>query len=102
MLPSHIHRELELLVEAGLTPFEALEAGTKNAGISADRMGRDGNSGTVEVGKRADLILLKQNPLDNVGHTRNRIGVMARGQWFTQPELVALVDEYVATYRVNN
>jgi hypothetical protein len=102
MLPSHIHRELELLVDAGLTPFEALEAGTKNAGISAERMGRDGNFGTVGVGKRADLILLEQNPLEDVSHTRNRIGVMARGRWFTQPELDVLVDEYVATYQAND
>jgi imidazolonepropionase-like amidohydrolase len=78
MLPSHIHRELELLVEAGLTPFETLEAGTKNAGISVARMGRDGNLGTVDLGQRADLILLVQNPLEDVGRTRNRVGLMAR------------------------
>ena len=98
MVPAHIHRDLELLVEAGLTPYEALEAGTKNAGISVQRMGRDGSFGTVEVDQRADLMLLEQNPLDNIGHTRNRIGVMARGQWFTQAELDGLVDAYVATY----
>ncbi|MBV7334809.1 amidohydrolase family protein [Chloroflexi bacterium TSY] len=102
MVPAHIHRELELLVETGLTPFEAIEAGTKNAGISVTRMGHDGRFGTVEVGQRADLILLKQNPLENVSHTRNRVGVMARGQWFTQAELDALVDEYVGTYRTDD
>ena len=98
IVPAHIHRDLELLVEAGLTPFEALEAGTKNAGISVARMGRDGSFGTVEVGQIADLILLDENPLENVSLTRNRVGVMSRGQWFTQVELDRLVDEYVATY----
>jgi hypothetical protein len=65
ILPYHIHRELELLVEAGLTPYEALEAGTKNAGISVTRMGRDGSFGTVAVGQIADLILLEENPLQS-------------------------------------
>ena len=99
MVPAHLHRDLELLVEAGLTPYEALEAGTKNAGIAVTRMGRDGSFGTVEVGQRADLILVEGNPLESVSHTRNRIGVMVRGQWFTQAELNGLVDAYVATYR---
>lgn len=99
IVPAHIHRDLELLVEAGLTPFEALEAGTRNAGVSVLRMGRDGNFGTIQEGQRADLILLHDNPLENVSHTRNRIGVMARGQWFPQAELDRRVSAYVATYR---
>jgi imidazolonepropionase-like amidohydrolase len=97
-VPQKIHRELELLVESGFSNYEALLAGTRNAGKVVNRMGRDGNFGTVEVGQRSDLILLKKNPLDNVSHTRQRVGVMVRGQWFTQSELDALVDEFVATY----
>jgi imidazolonepropionase-like amidohydrolase len=62
-------------------------------------MGFEGSFGTIEVGQRADLILLVRNPLETVSHTRDRIGVMARGQWFTQVELDALVDAYVATYK---
>jgi hypothetical protein len=102
MLPYHIHRELELLVEAGLTPFEALEAGTKNAGISVARMGRDGSFGTVAVGQRADLMLLEENPLESVSHTRQRLGVMVRGQWFTQAELDQMVNAFVVTYQAND
>jgi hypothetical protein len=98
MVPAHIHRELELLVEAGLTPYEALEAGTKNAGISVSRMGRNGRFGTVEVGQLADLMLLAENPLKNVSRTRSRLGVMSRGKWFTQGEFDRLVDEYVNSY----
>lgn len=85
-------------MEAGLTPYEALEAGTKNAGISVARMGRDGSFGTVAVGQIADLMLLEENPLQSVSHTQQRLGVMARGQWFTQAELDQLVNAFVATY----
>jgi imidazolonepropionase-like amidohydrolase len=97
-LPSHIHRELELLVEAGLSNFDALSAGTRNSGLIFDRMGADGSFGTVEIGQRADLILLTANPLENVSATRERNGVMVRGDWYTQVELDALVAEFVATY----
>jgi imidazolonepropionase-like amidohydrolase len=98
-LPTHIHRELEILVEAGFSNYEALEAGTKNASYIVNQMGRDGSFGTVEVGQRADLLLLEQNPLENVSNTRNRVGVMARGQWFTQAKLDEMVDQFVATYQ---
>jgi len=98
MVPAHIHRDLELLVDAGLTPFQALEAGTKNAGISVAKMGRDGSFGTVVVGQLGNLILLEKNPLENISNTRKRIGVMAHGKWFTQSELDRLVDEYMSTY----
>ncbi|MBT4492771.1 MAG: amidohydrolase family protein [Gammaproteobacteria bacterium] len=97
-LPSNIHRELELLVEAGFSNYEALSMGTRNAGLVVDRMGRDGNFGTVSIGNRADLILLERNPLENISHTRQRIGVMVRGQWFTQAELDSRVDDYVKRF----
>lgn len=97
-LPSHIHRELEILVKAGLSNFDALSAGTRNAGLIFDRMGADGRFGTVEVGQRADLILLHENPLENVSATRDRIGVMVRGRWYTQEVLNEMVDAFVATY----
>lgn len=97
-LPSHIHRELELLVEAGLSNFDALSAGTRNVGLIFDRMGADGSFGTVEVGQRADLILLREDPLENVSATRNRVGVMVRGTWMTQEDLDAQVDAFVAEY----
>jgi imidazolonepropionase-like amidohydrolase len=97
-LPEHIHRELGLLVEAGFSNFAALEAGTKNAGYIVNKMGRDGNFGTVVVGKRADLLLLKNNPMENVNYTLDRIGVMARGHWYSQEELDKKVEEYIRTY----
>jgi hypothetical protein len=97
-LPSQIHRELELLIESGFSTFEALTAGTKNAGTIVERMGRDGSFGTVAPGQRADLLLLSANPLEDVSHTRDRVGVMARGVWYTQADIDQMVADFLATY----
>lgn len=93
-----VHQELLLLVEAGLTNFEALAAGTRNPGITVERMVGNGNFGTIVVGSRADLILLPNNPLENVSYTQERLGVMVRGQWFTQAELNEMTDDLIASY----
>ncbi|MHC4732016.1 MAG: amidohydrolase family protein [Planctomycetota bacterium] len=76
------HRELRLLVEAGLTPYEALRAGTVDA---AAYLGDD--FGTVAVGKRADLVLVEANPLEDVRNAARRVGVMVRGRWLPAAEL---------------
>lgn len=91
-----VHDELRDLVAAGLTPYEALRAATANA---AEFLKAAGEFGIVAKGKRADLILLDGNPLDDVSVTSRRIGVMIKGQWFTQPELQKKLDELVASYR---
>lgn len=97
-IPSDIHRELELLVEVGFTSYEALEAGTKVASLVVDRMGKGDHFGTIEVGKRADLILLHNNPLEDVSNTRDRKGVMARGNWYSQDKLDAMVQSYIEAH----
>ncbi|MCP4406115.1 MAG: amidohydrolase family protein [bacterium] len=96
-IPGHIHREVELLVEAGFSNYDALAAGTKNAGIIVERMGRGGNFGTIEVGQRADILLLTANPLENVSATRDRSGVMTNGRWYTQADLDTMLEEYMAS-----
>jgi hypothetical protein len=97
MIPGyHIHREIELLVESGLTPYEALGAATRNAGQIVARMGRDGNFGVIRVGNRADLVLLSGNPLADASNTRNRIGVMVRGRWYSQDVLDEMVNSWIA------
>lgn len=83
------HRELELLVDAGLTPFEALKTGTVNV---AEYFGED-NTGKIAPGYRADLILLSANPLESIPF-RDRIeGVMIGGNLLDR----AALDEMLRT-----
>ncbi|HEV8177542.1 MAG TPA: amidohydrolase family protein [Gemmatimonadales bacterium] len=79
-----IHRELQSLVAAGLTPYQALETGTRNV---ATFFGSLATSGTIAVGKRADLVLLDGNPLTDVSNTTRRAGVMLRGRWLPKAEI---------------
>jgi imidazolonepropionase-like amidohydrolase len=87
-----IHDELRLLVENGFTPYEALKTGTVNAAIVVDRMNGDGNFGTIEVGKRADLILVPGNPLESLDTLRTPFGVMAAGKWYSVEMLNQLIE----------
>jgi len=90
-----LHDELQSFVQAGLTPYQALRAGTSDAAIF---LHQEAEFGTVGSGRRADLLLLKANPLENVDNVDKRIGVMVAGRWFTEAELqqrlLALRDSY--------
>ena len=79
-----IHEELRLLVEAGLTPYEALVAGTRAAGEFAQKHFKATPAGIVAPGYRADLVLLAANPLEDVRNARVPLGVMARGNWISR------------------
>jgi imidazolonepropionase-like amidohydrolase len=74
-----VFRELELYVRAGFTPMEALQAATS---VSAKAMKLDAEVGTLAVGKRADLLILDANPLDNISNTRKVRQVMVNGRLF--------------------
>lgn len=76
---SEIPEELKLLVKAGLTPYQALEMATRNPAIFLNTID---STGTVAVGKRADLVLLNGNPMENPDQTRRPIGTMLGGRWF--------------------
>jgi hypothetical protein len=80
-----LHEELRNLVEVGLTPYEALVAATRNP---AAFLGTD-EFGTVEKGKRADLLLLEDNPLLDVTNAQQIVGVVVRGRWHAIAELIA-------------
>jgi imidazolonepropionase-like amidohydrolase len=79
-----VHRELELLVRAGLMPHEALRAATA---VAAAKIGVDGRLGTVEAGKEADLLVLRKSPLDDIRNTREIDLVIKRGRLFHPNEL---------------
>lgn len=92
-----LHRELALMVEAGLTPYQVLESGTRNvATYAAQDLKLDGRFGTVAVGNRADLMLLDGNPLADIANVARRSGVMVRGRWLPASELQAGLDAIAA------
>ena len=84
-----LHVELERLVEAGLTPLEALQAATLNP---ARVLGMAESLGTVETGKLGDLILLDANPIANIRNTQQIRAGVANGRLYRRAELDRLVD----------
>ena len=87
---SAVHEELGELVKAGLTPAEALAAATIRA---AEFLGLEGDYGTVEPGKRADLLLLTGNPLEDIAQTGRIEAVLFGGLVLDRARLDALLAE---------
>jgi hypothetical protein len=85
-----IHRELATYVAAGLTPYQALATGTRTV---AAHLGILDRAGTIETGKRADLVLLEGNPLQDIANTRRIAGVMIGGRWMTKAEIDRRLNE---------
>ncbi len=82
-----LHHELEFMVLSGLTPFEALQAGT----IAPARFfGIE--TGVVALGRIGDLVLLDANPLEDIANSRRVHGVLAAGRWSTSKDLLAIFD----------
>lgn len=76
--------ELEVYVAAGLTPWQALATGTRNV---AAFLGNTAEAGTIETGKRADLVLLDADPLQSISNVGRRAGVMVGGRWIPKEEI---------------
>ncbi len=79
-----MHHEMALYAEVGMTPYEVLEIGTRRP---AEYFGAQDEFGTVAAGRRADLILLAGNPLDDVANVRGPAGVMVAGRWIPAAEI---------------
>lgn len=85
-----LHREIEVMSEAGMSNYEVLRSGTVAVGeYVAGHLGLNGSFGTVAAGQRADLVLLNANPLDDLANLMNRAGVMVRGRWIGGEEIEA-------------
>ena len=97
-----LHREIPLMEDAGMSPYEVLLTGTRLvAQYVEEDLGGEGDFGTVEPGKRANLILLERNPLEDLGALEDRIGVMVGGVWLPRAEIEARLDAIAARYAGN-
>jgi imidazolonepropionase-like amidohydrolase len=95
---SALHEDLAYLVEAGLSPLQALQSATTKP---AEFLHRDAEQGTVEIGKRADFVLLDANPLDDIRNTQRIRAVVLNGKLFDRRDLDALlaeVEQYAASH----
>jgi hypothetical protein len=79
-----IHRELATYVAAGLTPYQALTTGTRAV---AAHLGTLQQTGTIEAGKRADLVMLDASPLADIANSSRISGVMIGGRWLPKSEI---------------
>jgi len=84
-----LHSELELIEKAGLSPMETLQTATFNAGKYLQLA----DTGTIEEGKRADLVLLDANPLEHISNTRKIQSVVLAGRYFSRKDLDGLLHE---------
>jgi hypothetical protein len=89
-----LHDELEMFAKAGLSPLQALQTATINPTIF---LGRAETAGSIQVGKRADLILLGADPLSDISNTRRILAVTIGGRFLTRQVL----DDLLAQRRRN-
>ena len=85
-----LHDELALMVESGLTPLAALQTATINP---AKFLGRTAESGTIEPGKIANLVLLRADPLADIHNTTQIQAVWLQGAYFDHDALVQMLDD---------
>lgn len=92
-----LHRELRELVAAGLTPFEALHTATT---APFDYLGEADLAGTIAVGRRSDLVLLDEDPLEDISNSSTIAGVLIRGRWIGQEEIRERMEELAGSFGV--
>ncbi len=90
-----LHRELPLMVESGMTPYEVLRTGTV---IVANFLGIGDQAGTVAVGRNADLLLLEANPLEDIEAVATNAGVMIDGRWLSADYIASALEAIAAKH----
>tara|TARA_R110002033_G_scaffold78102_1_gene129643 strand:- start:179 stop:3019 length:2841 start_codon:yes stop_codon:yes gene_type:complete len=91
-----IHREMEILQELGMKPFDILNVSTVNASRYLDSYPLEG---TIAEGKNANLVLLNKNPLENIKNSQSIEGVMLHGKWFGRNQLDKMLLEVENTFK---
>lgn len=90
-----LHREMQAMIDAGMSAYEVLASGTRNVG---EYFQSHDTFGTVAVGRRADLILTNSNPLEDVANVADRAGVMVRGNWLPEEVIQQRLAEIAAGF----
>ena len=85
-----LHDELKTMVDAGLTPYAALQTATVNPATFLEMNNR---TGTISIGKEADLVLLNKNPLEDINNTRSITGVSSGNSWLNRDDIQKLLEE---------
>jgi imidazolonepropionase-like amidohydrolase len=88
VLGASLHHELENLVEAGIPPLEVIKIATRNG---AQALGIEENVGTIEPGKQADMIILSDNPVDEIGNTKKIEAVINNGHFIKDKKQEILI-----------
>ena len=90
-----INREIQSMIDAGLTPYEVLKSGTANP---ATYFGDQGKYGTLVEGASADMIYLEANPLEDIENLKKKLGVMIRGKYISKNEIDTRLSEIATKY----
>lgn len=90
-----LRRELARMSAAGMSPFEILVSGTRNVG---QYFANEDTFGTIAEGRRADLVLLGADPLEDIGNVSRIQGVMVRGRWLPKAEIDQRLAEITTAY----
>ena len=86
---------MKRMADAGMSQYEILKSGTANVG---QYFKAQDDFGTIAVGKRADLILVDGNPLQDLANAERRSGVMIRGRWIPEADIQSRLRQIAAAY----
>ncbi len=90
-----LHDELETMADVGLSPYDVLRTSTYNPALY---LGELDEFGTVETGKRGDLVLLEANPLEDIANPRQIAGTMVRGRYYSRADLDLMLEAVAQDY----